>query len=137
MSKGIAYALGKLRDMASEFCHEHSDDWIKLNNAYKEEHGFNRGNETLTLCSFMGSDLLIDFVYLARDAEAGLPFTNEYWLRSQGTQCIRTDADRFANKVFNDIVAKIKVVYDGNEFTDIHWFEDEDCLIKNRLIKND
>lgn len=135
--KGLFYALETIREMVDEFCSVHYDDWEKINEAYKAEHGFNKGAEHLSIRSYIGSDLLIDFSYLARDVELGGPFTNEYWIRSQGTQCIRNERDREANKLWSDVLAKISVTYDGNEFTDIHWVEDDDCLIKNRFVAKD
>ena len=132
--KGLFYAMETIREMVTNFCNEHSTDWLKLNEEYKKDHGFSRGADYLTMRSFVGTDMLIDFAYLARDVELGGPFTNEYWIRSQGTQCIRNDKDREVNRCFGDIVAKIVVVYDGNEFTDIHWIEDEDCLLKNKFL---
>lgn len=132
--KGLFYALETIREMVNEFCGEHSYEWDKINEAYKAEHGFNKGAEHLSIRSYIGSDLLIDFSFLARDVELGEPFVNEYWIRSQGTQCIRSQKDREANSLWSDVLAKIRVEYDGNEFTDISWFEDDDCLIKNKFI---
>ena len=123
--------------MVSNFLNDfsHQRQWDKVNEEYKKAHGFSKGQESLSLQSYVGSDLLIDFIYLARDVEEGKPFTNEYWIRSMGTQCISDEKDKEANRVFSDILAKISVTYDGSEFTDIHWFEDEDCLIKNKFVE--
>lgn len=137
MEKGLYYATKVIRTAVDNFLNEyaHERQWDKINEEYKKEHGFSLGRESLSLQSFIGSDMLIDFIYLARDVENGLPFTNEYWIRSMGTQCIRNDKDREDNRVFSDILAKLSVTFDGKEFTDIHWIQDEDCLIDNTFIK--
>ena len=135
--KGLHYAMMTIRRMVDSFLTDygHQRQWDAINEEYKNEHGFHKGSETLILQSYIGSDLLIDFVFLAKDVEEGKPFTNEYWIRSMGTQCVRTEEDKENNRVFTDILAKISVTYDGNEFTDIHWFQDEDCLIDNKFVK--
>ena len=135
--------------MVDEFIREHWYEWEKVREAYKEqsrlEHlkfapdstfeGISLGR-SLSLQSHVGSDMLIDFVFLAMEAEKGQPFTREYWIRSQGTQCIKNKEDEDANrKVWKDILTKIKVEFDGNEFTKIEWVEDDDCLLKNQFIK--
>ena len=133
----LSYTLLTIRAMVSEFISEfsHQKQWEKLNEEYKEKHGFYKGPQSLSLQSYIGSDLLIDFIYLARDVENGEPFTNEYWIRSQGTQCCRDENDKYACRAFKDILGKISVTFNGNVFTDIRWVEDEDCLIKNRFVK--
>ena len=81
---------------------------------------------------------LIDFAFLALEAEKKEPFVREYWIRSQGTQCIKNESDVEANRnVWSDIVAKILVEFDGKEFTKVAWFQDEDCKLKNSFIKDD
>jgi hypothetical protein len=80
-------------------------------------------------------DLLIDICFLASDAEKGIPFTREYWIRSHGTQCIKNEQDAETTRaVFGDILAKIKVEFDGMDFVEPTWFEDEDCKIPNKLL---
>ena len=124
-----------IRAMVNDFINTHERDWEKANEEYKAQHGFHRGPQSLSLQSYIGSDLLIDFIYLAKDVEEKVPFTNEYWIRSMGTQCIRTEQDKEDNNVFTDVLAKISVTFNGEEFTDIHWVEDEKCLIHNRLLE--
>ena len=136
--KGIFYAQMMLRAMINDFLNEfsHQRQWEKINTEYKEAHGISKGSESLSMQSYIGSDLLIDFIYLAQDAEAGEPFINEYWIRSMGTQCCRTESAKEAVRgAFRDILAKISVTLDGKEFTDIHWIEDEECLIKNNFVE--
>lgn len=144
----IGGAMYSIRNMVDAFVREHSFEWNKYRDAYQEqsrlEHlklwpestykGVKIG-VPLSMQSYIASDLLIDFVFLALEVEGQRPFVREYWLRSQGVQCIK-DAEDIENnrKVFSDIVAKIKVEFDGKEFTKIEWFEDEDCKIKNHFI---
>lgn len=135
MGKGLYYATKTIRAMVDNFINVHEHQWRKINEEYKKEHGFSKGKESLSLQSYIGSDLLIDFIYLAKQVEEGVPFTNEYWIRSMGTQCIRNDKDREDNRVFSDILGKMSVTFDGTEFTDIHWIQDSDCLVNNELLK--
>jgi len=135
MEKGLYYATKTIRAMVDNFLNIHEHQWRKINEEYKKEHGFSKGKESLSLQSYIGSDLLIDFIYLAKQVEEGAPFTNEYWIRSMGTQCIRNDKDREDNRVFSDILGKMSVTFDGTEFTDIHWIQDGDCLVNNELLK--
>lgn len=146
-----AETLFKLRNMVDEFIREHSYHWDKVREVYrlktKEEwlklypnsdfEGHQLGR-SLSLQSHIGSDMLIDFVYLAAAIEKGEMFTREYWIRSHGTQCIKSVEDVQANRsVWNDVVAKIIVVFDGKEVTMVEWFQDEDCKVKNTFIKDD
>ena len=140
----------KIRFMVDEFILEHQIQWDKVREEYKEKsrqeylkiypessfEGHTLGRP-LSLQSYIGSDLLIDFTFLAFDAEKKEPFVHEYWIRSQGTQCIRNESDVEANRgVWSDIVAKILVEFDGKEFTKVAWFQDEDCKLKNCFIKD-
>ena len=64
-------------------------------------------------------------------------FFHEYWIRSQGTQCIKNENDVEVNRrVWKDIVAKILVEFDGEEFTKVAWFQDKDCKLENYFIKD-
>lgn len=144
----IGGALYSIRNMVDAFVREHSVEWNKCRDAYQEKSRleylkmFPESNFSgatlgvpLSMQSYIGSDLLIDFVFLALETEGERPFVREYWLRSQGVQCIKNEEDRENNrKVFKDIVAKFKVEFDGKEFTKIEWFEDEDCQIHNRFL---
>ena len=138
----------KIHFMVDEFILEHQIQWDKMREEYKEKsrqeylkiypdssfEGHTLGRP-LSLQSYIGSDLLIDFTFLALDAEKKEPFVREYWIRSQGTQCIRNESDVEANRnVWSDIVAKILVEFDGKEFTKVAWFQDDDCKLKNRFI---
>lgn len=141
--------LYTLRKMVDEFIREHWYEWEKVRETYKEqsrlEHLKFDSNSTfeglalgrsLSLQSHIASDMLIDFVFLVLKVETGLPFTREYWIRSQGTQCITNKEDEDANrKVWKDILTKIKVEFDGKEFTKVEWVEDDDCLLKNKFIQ--
>ena len=141
----------KIRLMVDEFIREHHLEWDRMRDEYKEKsrqeylkiypessfEGHTLGRP-LSLQSYIGSDLLIDFTFLALEAEKKEPFVREYWIRSQGTQCIRNESDVEANRnVWSDIVAKILVEFDGKEFTKVAWFQDEDCKLKNSFIKDD
>lgn len=138
----------KIRFMVDEFILEHQIQWDKVREEYKEKsrqeylkiypdssfEGHTLGRP-LSLQSYIGSDLLIDFTFLALDAEKKEPFIREYWIRSQGTQCIKNESDVEANRnVWSDIVAKILVEFDGKEFTKVAWFQDDDCKLKNHFI---
>lgn len=82
--------------------------------------------------------MLIDFVYLTAAIEKGDWFVREYWIRSNGTQCIKSVEDVLCNRgVWDDVLAKIIVVFDGKEVTSVEWFQDEDCKIKNKFITDD
>ena len=139
-----------IREMVSEFINEHQIKWDKVREEYKEKsrqeylkiypdssfEGHTLGRP-LSLQSYIGSDLLIDFAFLALEAEKKEPFIREYWIRSQGTQCIKSESDVEANRnVWSDIVAKILVEFDGKEFTKVAWFQDEDCKLENSFIKD-
>ena len=144
----LGETLYTIRRMVDEFNREHQLKWDKIREEYKEKsrqeylkiypdssfEGHTLGRP-LSLQSYIGSDLLIDFAFLALDAEKKEPFVREYWIRSQGTQCIKNEKDVKDNRrVWSDIVAKILVEFDGKEFTKVAWFQDDDCKLKNHFI---
>ena len=146
----LGETLHTIRGMVSEFINEHQIQWDKVREEYKEKsrqeylkiypdssfEGHTLGRP-LSLQSYIGSDLLIDFTFLALEAEKKEPFIREYWIRSQGTQCIKSESDVEANRnVWSDIVAKILVEFDGKEFTKVAWFQDKDCKLENSFIKD-
>ena len=146
----LGETLHTIRRMVDEFIREHQLKWDRIREEYKEKsrqeylkiypdssfEGHTLGRP-LSLQSYIGSDLLIDFTFLALEAEKKEPFIREYWIRSQGTQCIKSESDVEANRnVWSDIVAKILVEFDGKEFTKVAWFQDEDCKLKNSFIKD-
>lgn len=147
----LGETLYTIRRMVDEFIREHQLKWEKVRGEYKEKsrqeylkiypnssfEGHTLGRP-LSLQSYIGSDLLIDFTFLALEAEKKEPFIREYWIRSQGTQCIKNESDVEANRnVWSDIVAKILVEFDGKEFTKVAWFQDKDCKLENSFIKDD
>ena len=147
----LGETLYTIRGMVDEFIREHQIKWDKIRDEYKEKtrqeylkiypdssfKGHTLGRH-LSLQSYIGSDLLIDFASRALKVEKKEPFTHEYWIRSEGTQCIKDESDVEANRgVWSDIVAKIIVEFDGKEFTRVAWFQDEDCKLKNSFIKDD
>lgn len=146
----LGETLYTIRGMVDEFIREHQIQWDKVREEYKEKsrqeylkiypnssfEGHTLGRP-LSLQSYIGSDLLIDFTYLALEVEKKEPFIREYWIRSQGTQCIKNESDVEANRsVWSDIVAKILVEFDSKEFTKVAWFQDEDCKLENSFIKD-
>ena len=146
----LGETLYTIRRMVDEFNREHQLKWDKIREEYKEKsrqeylkiypdssfEGHTLGRH-LSLQSYIGSDLLIDFASLALKVEKKEPFTHEYWIRSEGTQCIKNESDVEANRnVWSDIVAKILVEFDGKEFTRVAWFQDEDCKLRNSFIKD-
>ena len=147
----LGETLYTIRRMVDEFIREHQLKWDRIREEYKEKsrqeylkiypnssfEGHTLGRP-LSLQSYIGSDLLIDFTFLALEAEKKEPFIREYWIRSQGTQCIKSESDVEANRnVWSDIVAKILVEFDGKEFTKVAWFQDKDCKLENSFIKDD
>ena len=137
-----------IRLMVDEFIRKHQIQWDKVREEYKEKsrqeylkiypdssfEGHTLG-KPLSLQSYIGSDLLIDVASLALKVEKKEPFIHEYWIRSQGTQCIKDESDVEANRsVWSDIVAKILVEFDGEKFTKVAWFQDDDCKLKNHFI---
>ena len=147
----LGETLYTIHGMVDEFIREHQLKWDRIREEYKEKsrqeylkiypdssfEGHTLGRP-LSLQSYIGSDLLIDFTFLALEAEKKEPFIREYWIRSQGVQCIKNKSDVEANRnVWSDIVAKILVEFDGKEFTKVAWFQDEDCKLKNSFIKDD
>ena len=146
----LGETLYTIRRMVDEFNREHNLKWDKIREEYKEKsrqeylkiypdssfEGHTLGRP-LSLQSYIGSDLLIDFAFLALEAEKKEPFIREYWIRSQGTQRIKSESDVEANRnVWSDIVAKILVEFDGKEFTKVAWFQDKDCKLENSFIKD-
>ena len=144
----LGETLYTIHGMVDEFIREHQLKWDRIREEYKEKsrqeylkiypnssfEGHTLGRP-LSLQSYIGSDLLIDFTFLALEAEKKEPFIREYWIRSQGTQCIKSESDVEANRnVWSDIVAKILVEFDGKEFTKVAWFQDDDCKLKNHFI---
>ncbi len=133
----IGKMLYTLREMVDSFVAEHNLAWDRYREKVEKEKGYSKG-VNLSMQSYLGSDLLIDFAYLALEYDKGIPFEREYWIRSQGVQCIKNpkdESEKQMHRVFGDIVAKIKVVFDGNEFADPMWIQDDDCLIENKFIK--
>lgn len=145
----LGETLHTIHRMVGEFISEHQIKWDKVREEYKEKsrqeylkiypdssfEGHTLGSH-LSLQSYIGSDLLIDFTFLALEVEKKEPFIREYWIRSQGTQCIKNEKDVKANRsVWSDIVAKILVEFDGEKFTKVAWFQDDDCKLKNSFIK--
>lgn len=146
----LGETLYTIHGMVDEFIREHQLKWDRIREEYKEKsrqeylkiypdssfEGHTLGRP-LSLQSYIGSDLLIDFTFLALEAEKKEPFIREYWIRSQGTQCIKSESDVEANRnVWSDIVAKILVEFDGKEFTKVAWFQDKDCKLENSFIKD-
>ena len=137
-------------DMVSKFINEHFIAWENYREEKRKEsierhlkfypnatnyNGIMPGRN-LSFQSFIGTDLLIDFWYLASKMELSVPFIHEYWIRSNGVQCIKDNEDAETNrKVYSDIIGKFIVEFDGEVVTRIEWVQDDDCLIKNRLIK--
>ena len=131
----IGETLITMRNMVDSFVSRHQNAWDKIREEYFKEHGFHKG-VYLSMQSYLGSDLTIDMAYLAKDIEERESFVNEYWIRSQGMQCIRNDEDRDANsKVWGDVLGKFRVIKEGDDIR-FEWFEDEQCLIKNTLIRD-
>ena len=131
----LAETQHKLRVMVTEYIREHMLEWDKFRNEYEKEKGYKIGRD-LSLHSLITYDLLVDLCFLASTAEVGQPFTREYWIRSHGTQCIKNEQDAESTRqVFGDILAKIKVEFDGTEFAEPIWFEDEDCKIPNKYLR--
>ena len=146
----LGETLHKIHGMVDEFIREHQVKWDRVREEYKEKtrqeylkvfpnasfDGHQLGR-SLSLQSHLGSDLLIDFTFLALKVEKKEPFIHEYWIRSQGTQCIKNENDVEVNRrVWSDIVAKILVEFDGEEFTKVAWFQDKDCKLENYFIKD-
>jgi len=132
----IGKTLITMRNMVDSFVSRHADKWEKVRDAYFKENGLTKG-VPLSMQSYLGSDLTIDMAYLAKDIEERVTFTNEYWIRSQGMQCIRNDEDRDANaKIWGDVLGKFRVTKDSDGNISFEWFEDEQCLVTNTLIKD-
>lgn len=135
--KNLHIALSTIRNMVKDFVEQHDAIWDEVRSADKERKGYSPG-DSLSMQSYICSDLLLDFVSLASASTYDEPFVREYWVRSMGIQCINSVEDAKLNKkVWNDVVAKFIVVFDGHNFTTIDWFQDEDCRIKNNLIYDD
>jgi hypothetical protein len=121
--------------MVDSFINRHWTDWSDLNDRYKAEHGFDKGASSISLQSYIGSDLTIDMACLAKDIEERESFTNEYWIRSRGIQCIRNEEDRENNRIWSDVLGKFTVTKSGDDIS-FAWIEDESCLLKNTLIRD-
>ena len=91
----LGETLYTIRGMVDEFIREHQIQWDKVREEYKEKsrqeylkiypdssfEGHTLGRP-LSLQSYIGSDLLIDFAFLALEVEKKEPFIREYWIRS-------------------------------------------------------
>ena len=130
---GLSDALKTIRAMVNNFVNHHDIEWEK----YKEEHAYG-GELFISFQSYIGTDLLIDIIYLVEQWEKGEPFTQEYWIRSQGTHCVKNaeEAEAVRKAFGSDILAKIKVCFDGEKFTNIEWIYDKDCVIKNKFLED-
>lgn len=131
----IGKALITMRSMVDSFISVHDLQYSKKEDEYFKEHGFHDGPQSLSLQSYIGSDLTIDMAYLAKDIETRGDFTNEYWIRSQGIQCIRSEEDRKNNKMWRNILGKFSVTKKGEDIT-FAWIQDEDCKLQNSLLKD-
>lgn len=147
----ISYAQMTIHNMVREFVNEHMIEWDRVREEKRLESvehfkkiyplsdykGIAPGR-SLSLQSYIASDLLIDFMYLAESIEVGNPFLKEYWIRSNGIQCINSRKDVSDNRaVWNDVLAKFIVEFDGKKIVRIEWFQDNDCLLQNKLITDD
>lgn len=138
--------------MVATFVDEHYIQWEKVRedegNKLKEKFGQLYPNSerfvgykpghSLSLQSFVTSDLLFDFISLARLIENGGAFKREIWIRSCGTQLITGVESVSDNRaVWNDILGKILIEFDGNNPVTAEWFQDGDCRVNNILITDD
>lgn len=136
--------------MVNNFVSEYVIEWEKVREEIRqksvEEHqkffpddgyeGIAPGR-SLSLQSYIASDLLIDFWYLAQSMEEGKPFVYEYWIRSSGVQCIKSRENFKDNRgVWCDVLAKFIVEFDGYEVKRIDWFQDDECLLMNKFVVN-
>lgn len=134
--RGIGETLITMRYMVDSFVGRHWSAWEDYRDKYKAEHGYEKGR-SLSLQSYVGSDLTIDMAYLAKDIEEKAAFTNEYWIRSQGMQCIRNEEDRTANdNVWSDVLGKFSVTKKGDGDIEFKWLQDEKCLVENTLLRD-
>lgn len=125
-----------VRYMVDSFVSRHYNAWEKVRDQYEKEHNGITLGRPLSLQSFIGSDLTIDLYSLANDIEEKDSFKNEYWIRSQGMQCIRNEEDREVNKrVWSDVVGKFEVEKNGDRI-DFRWLQDEDCKVQNTLLRD-
>ena len=130
----IGKALITMRSMVDSFISVHDLQYSKKEDKYFKEHGFHDGPQSHSLKSYICSDLTNYIAYLAKDIETRGDFTNEYWIRSQGLQCIRNEEDRQANKIWHNILGKFSVTKKGEDIT-FAWIQDEDCKLENSLLK--
>ena len=122
--------------MVDSFVNRHWNQWEDYRDKYKAEHGYDKG-VSLSMQSYIGSDLTIDMYSLANDIEEKDAFVNEYWIRSQGIQCIRDEEDRKANdSVWSDVLGKFTITKNGDDIS-FKWIQDEKCLVNNTLIRDD
>lgn len=134
--------------MVNNFVNEYVVEWEKVREEKRQESvdehkklfpnddyvGIAPGR-SLSLQSYIASDLLIDFWYLAHSMEMEKPFVYEYWIRSNGVQCIKSRDDLNYNRgVWGDVLAKFIIEFDGYEVKRIDWFQDNDCLVMNKFV---
>lgn len=131
----IGQTLKNMRWMVDSFVNRHWNQWEDYREKYKAEHGYEKG-VSLSLQSYIGSDLTIDMYSLANDIEEKDSFVNEYWIRSQGIQCIRNEEDYKANdSVWTDVLGKFTITKKGEDIS-FKWIQDEKCLVDNTLIRD-
>ena len=81
---------------------------------------------------------MVDFCTLVKSADYNVPFSREIWIYNHGTRLVNpkdVEDVRLYDKYTDYVLAKMLITFNGTEFEEPVWFEDEKCVIPNQFIK--
>lgn len=117
-------AIIGLRDMVNNFFYENMEE---INNAIRSFDIINR--------NFIINDLFVDIAYLIDRVDNNTSTKEELWLRTMGTfSALSTHDVTIGRDCWGDhILGKILIECNGSDI-ELHWVQDDDCLIQNKLV---
>jgi hypothetical protein len=117
-------AIIGLRDMVNNFFYENGEE---INIAI---HSFDIINRTYII-----NDLFVDIAYLIDRIGENTTMKEELWIRTMGTFSVLSTHDvTIGRDCWGErILGKILIECNGSDI-ELHWVQDDDCLIKNKLV---